>query len=47
MLWASGRYKGKGYGSRLLEECEKNSIENDKNGLVAVTGRKKNSFRCG
>lgn len=43
-LWASGRYKGNGYGSRLLEECEKDSKENDKNGLVVVTGRKKLPF---
>lgn len=43
-LWASGRYKGKGFGSRLLEECEKDSKDNDKNGLVAVTGRKNIPF---
>lgn len=41
-LWASGRYKGKGFGSKLLEECEKDC--KDKNGLVAVTGRKKLPF---
>ena len=43
-LWASGRYKGKGYGSRLLEECEKDSMNHDKKGLVVVTGRKKLPF---
>lgn len=41
-LWASGRYKGKGFGSRLLEECEKDS--QDKNGLIAVTTNKKLPF---
>jgi GNAT superfamily N-acetyltransferase len=41
-LWASGRYKGKGYGSKLLEECEKDC--KDTNGLVVVTGRKKLPF---
>lgn len=41
-LWASGRYKGKGFGSRLLEECEKDS--RDKNGLIAVTSNKKLPF---
>lgn len=39
-LWASGRYKGKGFGRRLLEECEKDSKNHGKNGLVAVTGLK-------
>lgn len=41
-LWASGRYKGKGYGSRLLKECEEDC--KDTNGLVVVTGRKKLPF---
>lgn len=41
-LWASGRYKGKGFGSKLLEECEKDC--KDTNGLVAVTGHKKLPF---
>lgn len=43
-LWASGRYKGKGYGSQLLEESEKDSRNNNKKGLVVVTGRKKLPF---
>jgi ribosomal protein S18 acetylase RimI-like enzyme len=41
-LWASGRYKGKGLGSRLLEECEKDCKE--KSGLVVVAGKKKLPF---
>ncbi|HII84167.1 MAG TPA: GNAT family N-acetyltransferase [Methanobacterium subterraneum] len=43
-LWASGRYKGKGYGSRLMGECEKDSRNHAKKGLVVVTGRKKLPF---
>lgn len=41
-LWASGRYKGKGLGSKLLEECEADC--KNTNGLVVVTGRKKLPF---
>jgi len=41
-LWASGRYKGKGLGSKLLQECENDC--KDTNGIVAVTGRKKLPF---
>lgn len=41
-LWASGRYKSKGYGSKLLKECENDC--KDTNGLVVVTGRKKLPF---
>jgi GNAT superfamily N-acetyltransferase len=36
--WVSGRYKGRGYGRLLMEECIRDA--RDKNGLVVVTGRK-------
>jgi GNAT superfamily N-acetyltransferase len=37
-FWVSGRYKGRGYGRLLLEDCIKDS--EDTNGLVVVSGKK-------
>lgn len=36
-LWVVGRGKGKGYGSRLLQECIKDAREMGKHGVVMVT----------
>ncbi len=41
-FWVSGKYKGQGYGKRLLQECIDES--KDKNGLVAIVGDKKRPF---
>lgn len=40
--WVSGRYKGRGYGRALLDECIKDS--KNKDGLVVVTGSKKKPY---
>lgn len=37
-FWVSGRYKGQGLGTRLLDECLEDS--RDKNGVVCVTTKK-------
>ena len=37
-FWVSGRFKGQGFGSKLLDECIKDSRE--KNGIVCVTTKK-------
>ncbi len=37
-FWVSGRYKRQGLGTRLLDECIKDSGE--KNGIVCVTSKK-------
>ena len=41
-FWVSGRFKAQGFGSRLLDECIHDS--RDKNGIVAVTGKKTMPF---
>ncbi len=41
-FWVSGKYKGKGFGSILLNECEKDS--KNKNGIVVLTSIKKKPF---
>lgn len=41
-FWVSGQYKGKGYGKRLYQECVKDS--KDKNGIIVITGKKKQPF---
>lgn len=43
-LWVSGQYKGKGYGSRLLEQCIADSREKGKKGLVVISSPKKLPF---
>lgn len=42
--WVSGSYKGKGYGSKLLKECEKEAISQEKKGVVIVTANKKKPY---
>jgi len=37
-FWVSGRFKGQGFGSELLDECIKDSSE--KNGIVCITTKK-------
>lgn len=37
-FWVSGRYKGQGFGTKLLDECINDSGE--KNGIVCVTTKK-------
>ncbi|MBN2520112.1 MAG: GNAT family N-acetyltransferase, partial [Bacteroidales bacterium] len=41
-FWVSGKYKGHGFGTKLLEECENNA--KDKNGLVILSSKKKMPF---
>lgn len=41
-FWVSGRYKGQGYGSKLLEECIRES--KNKNGVVVISTSKKKPF---
>lgn len=41
-LWVSGSFKGKGYGRRLLDECERDAATG--NGVVVVVGNKKKPF---
>lgn len=42
--WVSGSYKGKGYGSELLKECENEAISLKMKGIVLVTGNKKRPY---
>ncbi|MCD4752853.1 MAG: GNAT family N-acetyltransferase [Anaerolineaceae bacterium] len=41
-FWVSGQYKGKGHGKALYQECVTDS--KDKNGIIVVTGKKKQPF---
>jgi L-amino acid N-acyltransferase YncA len=41
-FWVSGQYKGKGHGKALYQECVKDS--KDKNGIIVITGKKKQPF---
>lgn len=41
-FWVAGSYKGKGHGSRLLQECIEEA--KGKNGLVAVTSKTKRPY---
>jgi ribosomal protein S18 acetylase RimI-like enzyme len=38
-LWIVGQGKGKGYGSKLLDECIKDSKEQNKSGVAMVTSK--------
>lgn len=42
--WVSGSYKGKGYGSELLKECENEAKSLRMKGIVVVTANKKKPF---
>lgn len=41
-FWVSGKFKGTGMGAKLLEECEKDSLNT--NGLVIISSKKKKPF---
>ncbi len=41
-FWVSGRYKGQGYGARLLNECMQDAKE--KHGIVAISSAKKKPY---
>lgn len=43
-FWVSGKYKGQGIGSKLLEECIKDSKEKGKKGLIVLSSYKKKPF---
>jgi predicted GNAT family acetyltransferase len=43
-LWVSGSYKGKGYGKELLEYCIDDAKRQGKNGVCAISSRKKKPF---
>ncbi|WP_042274546.1 N-acetyltransferase [[Clostridium] dakarense] len=43
-FWVSGKYKGQGIGSKLLNECIKDSKEKGKKGLVVLTSYKKRPY---
>lgn len=43
-LWVSGKFKGQGYSSELLEHCIADSKEKGKKGLVILSSRKKMPF---
>lgn len=43
-LWASGQYKGKGYGDSLMEQCIQDSKDKGKLGLVCISSKKKMPF---
>ncbi|PXV68780.1 acetyltransferase (GNAT) family protein [Dysgonomonas alginatilytica] len=42
--WVSGSYKGKGYGSELLKECENEAKSSGMKGIVILTANKKKPF---
>lgn len=43
-FWVSGKYKGQGYGSKLLNECIIDAKEKGKDGLVILSAKKKMSY---
>nr|WP_314458711.1 N-acetyltransferase [uncultured Clostridium sp.] len=43
-LWVSGKFKGQGYSSLLLEDCIADSKEKGKKGLVILSSKKKIPF---
>lgn len=43
-FWVSGKYKRQGIGSKLLEECIKDSKEKGKKGLIVLSSYKKKPF---
>ena len=43
-FWVSGKYKGQGHGKALFQECENESIEKQKDGIIVVVGDKKRPF---
>lgn len=43
-FWVSGKFKGQGYSSQLLESCIRDSKEKGKKGLVILSSKKKKPF---
>ncbi|GAA0084604.1 YoaP domain-containing protein [Clostridium sp. CTA-7] len=43
-FWVSGKFKGKGYANRLLNECIDNCKRKGKNGIIALSSKKKMPF---
>ncbi|WP_416326357.1 GNAT family N-acetyltransferase [[Eubacterium] hominis] len=43
-LWVSGKYKGKGYSSVLLNQCIKDASEAGMDGIVVISSPKKMSY---
>jgi predicted GNAT family acetyltransferase len=43
-FWVSGKYKGQGIGSKLLEACIKDSKDKGKKGLVVLSSDKKRPY---
>lgn len=43
-FWVSGKYKGEGYGKKLLQSAIDDAKSQGKNGLVTVAGKKKFHF---
>ena len=43
-FWVSGKYKGQGLGKQLYNECLKETRVRNKDGIVVVTGKKKQPF---
>ena len=43
-LWVSGKFKGQGYSTLLLDECIKDSKAKGKKGLVILSSQKKTGF---
>lgn len=43
-FWVSGKYKGQGYGNRLLEECIEDAKRKKKSGIVVLSSVTKKPF---
>lgn len=43
-MWISGKYKGQGYSSQLLEACIQDAKKKGKQGLVVLSSKKKRGF---
>ena len=43
-FWVSGKFKGKGYANRLLNECIDNSKSKGKKGIIALSSKRKMPF---
>lgn len=43
-FWVSGKYKGNGYGKKLLEQCIQDSQKKGKDGVVVLCSNKKRPF---
>ena len=43
-FWVSGRYKGKGYGKKLLEQCIVDAKQAGLDGVISITGEKKRPY---